>query len=341
MKNPTSEPLPNFDCKEVSPKAEMTIDKIELSGQQISRCCKQLIPGKDDVPLLNKIQNMAGQFPVRLARIGDEWYRIGGVIDKSGKRIAKDLIEWVERTYIESGHSFQTVIDYALEQQLIATRYTGKTLYYVVQTGAAAEDFILLEIDKTQDIADRFLINPDNLPEDQEEIIDPLDPASIESYNIGRSRYVYRRKTDIKLFMQTLNEHHSEEHPVQRFMDDWNRSSARDHDFSEDWIVRPYQHTGRYGEKIINAEIINVQKKQLPHLEDLVGKHGSNLHNVLTRFDRHAGYPFAWFYYMVKGKLVSPYNGEAVYRDITGDFAYLPKRDEAVLRDWVASPYNV
>jgi hypothetical protein len=42
---------------------------------------------------------------------------------------------------------------------------------------------------------------------------------------------------------------------------------------------------------------------------------------------------------MVKSKLVSPYSAKTVYKDITGDFAYLPQRDEAVLRDWIANPY--
>ncbi|MGR9117433.1 MAG: hypothetical protein ACU85E_16920, partial [Gammaproteobacteria bacterium] len=128
---------------------------------------------------------------------------------------------------------------------------------------------------------------------------------------------------------------------VNRFLDDWNRSSAGKSTFSKDWIIRPYQHTGRYGEQIINAEVINIQNQRLPHLEDLVGKQGNTLNNLLTRFDRQAGYGFAWYFYMLKGKLVSPYNGEAVYQDISGDFAYLPQRDEAVLRDWIASPYNV
>lgn len=320
----------------------MTEQIIALSGQKISKLCKQQIPGKDDSSLLNKIQAMAGDYPVSLARTGDEWYRIGGVVDKDGARITNDLIEWVDRTFLECGQNFQTLIDYALEMELIATRQIGRTLYFVIETGTKAEDFILLEIDKTLEVADRLLINEDHLPEDQEDIIDPLTPAMIESYDIGHSRYQYRRKTDIKLFMETLNQHHTGEHSVQRFLDDWNRSSsAAKQVFSHDWIIRPYQHTGRYGEQIINAEVINIQRQRLPHLEDLVGKHGNTLHNVLARFDRQAGYPFAWYFYMVKGKLVSTHNGEAVYRDISGDFAYLPERDEAVLRDWIASPYNV
>jgi len=61
----------------------------------------------------------------------------------------------------------------------------------------------------------------------------------------------------------------------------------------------------------------------------------------LTRFDRQAGYPFAWFFYMVKGKLVSPHCGVAVFKDISGDFSYLPERDVAVLKDWINTPYSV
>ncbi|MGR9074441.1 MAG: hypothetical protein ACU833_15375 [Gammaproteobacteria bacterium] len=309
-------------------------------GQAIGELCKRMSPGQGDQSLLAKIQSLAPDLPVRLAKTGDEWYRIGGVADRDGRRVSNDLIEWVERTFIECGQNFQTLIDHALEQELIATRQIGRTLYFVIETGEKAGDFILLEIDKTQEVSDRLLINEQNLPEDLEDIIDPLIPAAIENFHFGHSRYHYRRKTDIGLFMETLGRHHSGEHPVKRFMDDWDRSSASKYTFCRDWIVRPYQHTGRYGEQIVNAEIVNLQTQRLPHLEDMAGKHGNTLSSLLTRFDRHAGYPFAWFFYMVKGKLVSPHNGEAVYRDISGDFAYLPERDEAVLRDWIASPYN-
>lgn len=60
-----------------------------------------------------------------------------------------------------------------------------------------------------------------------------------------------------------------------------------------------------------------------------------------TRFDRQAGYPFAWFFYMLKGQLVPAQTGVAVFQDISGDFAYLPARDAAVLQDWMEMPYNV
>jgi hypothetical protein len=315
----------------------MIESKLNLAGQAITDCCKKIIPGQTDDVLLQKLQALTSDFPVYHAYTGDEWYKLGGVVDMNGKRIANDLIEWVERTYLECGQNLQTLIEYTLEQQLIASKQTGKTLFFVVQTGARAEDFTLIEIDKTHEVTDRMLVDENNPPEDLEEFIDPLQPLCIESTGLGHSRY-----TDVKLFMEVINEHHPVEHPAQRFIDDWNRSSAgQKFRMSEDWIIKPYRHIGRFGEQILNVEIINIHKSNLPHLEDFAGKKGASLKNILTRFDRHAGYPFAWFFYMVKGKLVSTHSAESVYRDLADDFAYLPERDEAVLRDWIAQPYNI
>jgi hypothetical protein len=320
----------------------MTETRLALAGQVLTDCCKKIIPGQNDEYLLSKLQSLIPDHTIRHVLSGDEWYRLGGVVDMDGNRIANDLIEWVERTYLECGQNLQILIEHALEHRLIATKQTGRTLYFVVQTGERAEEFTLIEVDKTLEVSDRMLVDENNPPEDLEELIDPLQPFCIESYGFGHSRYTYRRKTDVKLFMEVINERHVGEHPVQRFMDDWNRSSAgQKNRMSEDWIIRPYQHTGRFGEQIVNVEIVNTHQNNLPHLENFAGKKGSALSNVLNRFDRQVGYPFAWFFYMVKGKLVSPHSAEAVYRDISGDFAYLPERDEAVLRDWIASPYNL
>lgn len=319
----------------------MTETTALMDSQQISALCKTLLPGQGDENLLQKLQEMAGDFPVRLAQRGDEWYRLGGVIDSQNNRVANDLSEWVERSFAECGQNFQTLLEHALEQQLIATQIVGSTLYFVIETGQSAEDFILVEIDKVLEMSDRFMVNEDNPPEDQEELIDPIDPAEIESFNFGHARYIYRRKTDVKLFMEALKSNHLDEHPVQRFIDEWNSSSASETPFSSDWLILPYQHIGQYGERQVNAKIINTRSERLPHLEDLVGLSGTSLNQLLSRFDRQAGYPFAWYFYMIKGKLVSPHSGHAVYKDISGDFAYLPKRDEAILRDWISSPYNV
>lgn len=97
----------------------MTESRLNLAGQDITDCCKKIIPGQTDDLLLSKLQALIPDHPIRLALTGDEWYRLGGVVDMDGKRIANDLIEWVERTYLECGQNLQTLIDYTLEQKQI------------------------------------------------------------------------------------------------------------------------------------------------------------------------------------------------------------------------------
>ncbi|MDO9107243.1 MAG: hypothetical protein Q7U57_20055 [Methylovulum sp.] len=318
------------------------LDKALLNGPALAKICKNVLPEQNDQLLLAKLQALVPNCPVHLSRVGDEWYRLGGIIDSNGNRIANNLIEWTERTYIEGGKNLQTLIAHAQKQKLIATRQTGNTLHFVVQTGDKAQDFIQIDIDKTHEIADRWLVGEQHPPEDLEEFIDPLEPTCVEAFYIGAARYTYRRKTDVSVFMDEINKYHSLAHPAQRFMEDWNRSSAGHKSvFCNDWIIRPFQHTGRFGEQIINVEIVNTQHKSLPYQESPTGKKGTALNNLLTRFDRQAGYPFAWFFYMVKGNLVSSSTGIAVVQDINEHFAYLPERDIAVLKDWVSEPYSV
>jgi hypothetical protein len=320
----------------------MMPETLTLAGQVLTECCKNSIPGQTDDVLLEKLQSLTPDYSVKLAMSGDEWYKLGGIVDMAGNRVANDITEWVERTYIECGQNLQTLIEHSLEQKLIATKQTGKTLYFVIQTGQAAEDFILIEIDKTHEVSDRMLVNEQHPPEDLEEFIDPLNPCCIESYSLGRSRYTYRRKTDVRLFMEVINQRQPEKHPVQRFMDDWNRSSAGQKTaMCGDWLIRPYRHTGRFGEQVVNAEIVNIHADNLPQMEDITNKKGNSLSNLLNRFDRQIGYPFAWYFYMLKGRNVLPHCADSVYRDVAKDYAYLPQRDIAVINDWVKQPYTL
>ena len=320
-----------------------------LDGQQLTEICKTTVPDYrtrvegDDAQLLATLQALNPDYPMRLVTTGEEWYRLGGIVDSAGNRIANDVIEWTERTYIECGKNLQILIDYARQQQFIATRQIGNTLHVVVQTGSQAEDFVQIDVDKTHEVADRLVVSSSTPPDDLEEVIDPLVPEAIDSFFIGSAKYVYRRKTDVAVFMTEINKYHLQEHPVQRFMDDWNRSSAGQHAvFSEHWIVRPYQHTGRFGEQIINVEIMNAPHKHVPQLRrEGGGKKGLALQTLLRRFDNQVGVSFAWFFYMVKGKHIAEQNGLAVFQDINSDFSYLPERDVDVLNDWVNTPYNV
>jgi hypothetical protein len=310
-----------------------------FDGQLLNKLCKETLAGSGDEALVDRIQKAYPNFPLRLARRGHEWYRLGGAIKPDGSRVAADLNEWAERTFIECGQNFNTLLDYCEEGSFLATRHKGVSLYLVAQTGPAAEDFVQIEVDRTQEVADRYLIDADQPPDDLEELIDPLNPLSVEPFAVGAPRYIYRRKTEVALFMNELAKHRADRHPSQRFMDDWNASSAgQKMVFCQDWSVRLKQHKGKFGEQIMNVEVVSNRSRDLPRLESPEAKKGKALQALISRFDSQAGYPFAWFFFMVKG-LVSPHVGVSVHHDLSKDYAYLPEQDAAVLEKWIAKPY--
>jgi hypothetical protein len=318
---------------------EQPMPLARFDGQVLHKLCKDVLAGPGEASLLSNLQTAYPEYPLRIARLGHEWYRLGGVIKADGTRIAADVNEWAERTFIECGHDFNTLLDYCEEEKFLVTQHTGVSLYLVAKTGPRAEDFVQIEIDRTQELANRYLIDANQPPDDLEELIDPLCPVAVEPFAVGASRYSYRRKTDVALFMRELSRHRADRHPAQRFLDDWNASSAGQKKvFCDHWSLRLYQHIGRHGEQIMNVEIVLNQVNEIPRLESPEGKKGKALATLITRFDSQAGYPFAWYFYMVKG-LVSPHVGEAVNRDLSKDYAYLPDRDAAVLKQWAMTPY--
>ncbi len=311
----------------------------QFDGQLLNRLCKETLAGAGDGVLVDRLQKTYPEYPLRIARLGHEWYRLGGLIKADGTRIAQDVNEWAERTFIECGQNFNTLLDYCEEENFLVTQHSGVSLYLVAQIGPRAEDFVQIEVDRTQELANRYLIDANNPPDDLEELVDPLNPVGVEPFAVGASRYSYRRKTDVALFMQELGRHRADLHPAQRFMEDWNSSSAgRRKVFCEVWSLRLFQHVGRHGEQIMNVEIVHNRVKEIPRLEGADGKKGKALATLISRFDSQAGFPFAWYFYMLRG-LVSPHVGEAVQQDLSKDYAYLPDRDAAVLKHWAAAPY--
>jgi hypothetical protein len=312
-----------------------------FDGHLLGRLCKDTLASSGEEILVERIRQAYPDYPLSLARLGHEWYRLGGVIKPDGSRVAADLSEWAERTFIECGQNFNTLLDHCEEGRFLATRHQGVTVYLVAHTGPKAEDFVQIEIDRTQEVASRHLIDPDSPPEDLEDLIDPLTPLPVQAFTVGAARYTYRRKTEVALFMAELDRHRADAHPARRFMNDWNASNAGTRRvFCEDWSLRLYQHKGRHGEQIMNVDIVNNRVRDIPSLDGPEGKKGKALATLLGRFDSQAGYPFAWFFYMVKG-LVSPHVGEAVHRDLSKDYGYLPDRDAKVLARWIADPYCV
>jgi len=75
------------------------------------------------------------------------------------------------------------------------------------------------------------------------------------------------------IFMNEINKYHIEEHPVQRFMDDWNRSSAQQKAvLSGDWIVRPSDIQDASGNNKLTLNLSIPSKKTCRNWKILTAK---------------------------------------------------------------------
>ncbi len=271
------------------------------------------------------------------------WYRTGGVVDSHGEPVADNLREWVET---ESEGDVNTLLDHYAESGFIATRLMGKTHYFVAQIGEAAEDFVQLEVEELQEVQDHYLLNEDCLADDIEDIIDPSDTEKLSPEPVAELRYLFRKMTSISDFIHTMTEKMQGKNkafiPIQRFMQDWDRSSSKDaRYFCHHWVLALQEHTDAWGEPIMQAKPVSTYQQTLPIMDVKGDYRGSTLAKLVHGFDHKIGYPMAWYFFMLSHREVPFQLAEAIHKDLMGAYDYLPAKDLKILKDWSETPYGI
>ena len=312
--------------------ADEGVSRLEL---RIAELCNL-----DPVPqtpgeLLLRLQDVMPDLPVSHALSRGGWHRLGGVVDGDYRRVARHIRTWSED---ESGGDVEALLDKCADLRGFVTRLEGVTHYLTAPSGAGAADFLQVEIEQVQEVLDRPLWDPDWLPDDLEEFIDPMDYPHLQPEPVAESRLLCRRVLRVPDFMKSPDAGRD----IKRFFADWERSSAGESArLCDHWCLGIREFQDRSGEGHISAKPLAVGTDDLPELPDEAVSRGAGLANLIHGFDRNAGYHFAWFFHMLTRRRVSFGLAEAVHADQMGAFDYLPARDLAVLRDWYAQPYSL
>ncbi len=275
-------------------------------------------------------------FKMALSRGG--WYRQGGVIAADGTRIAETVDAWVKAQDDDIGLLLERYAD----QGLLVTRHTGRTHYLVAAYGPAPADFLQLEVEELQEVLDRQLIDPDHLPDDIQDIVEPVLPAVIDAQPVGAPCYRYRRLIDMRQIVARVAFADGRNGGLPRLSFDWSHSSAavRGH-FSDHWIVSLREHQDRYRNLVLSASLVSRHARELKSFQWNQEAVGVDMSMQLQAFDRAAGYISAWYFHLVAGTITPPKIAYAVLRDLDAGFSYLPDTEVALIRNWVADPYSV
>ncbi len=307
-----------------------------LDKDRIAEICRSALPDHMHRSLLSALGKLYPRIAFSVSRTLEGWYRIGGVVTASGERVTDDLVHWA---YREGENDFSGLLDYCRKAGLFATRIDGKVHYIVAPVGHRAQDFVQIEVEETQERLDRPLCG-DRVPLDIEDFVDPLAKEVRQDRPLGPPRYKLKRLTPVADMLCSMPMHGSSESAVTRFIQDWDRSSAKHHHrFCHHWALELHSYVGRYDERCHSIIPRASYSQPIPHLEDTGTVRGPQLANQIRHFDRKLGYPMAWYFHMLKRDQVPSHLVQAIIDDHGHGFAYLPETDRQLVQEWLERPY--
>ncbi len=310
-----------------------------VDANEFIQACAQAKPDEDQTDLLRcineTVKNM--QFRHVLSRTG--WHRQGGAVTAEGERVTSNLRTWAEQ---ESAGHISILLEKYIDKDLFATRLLGTTHYLVATTGNGSADFIQLEVEELQEVLARPLFDPDWYPESLEEFIDPVDFPELEPEPVASPQYLFRRAIPVAQTLEELRVERMGSRRMRRFMRDWNKSTAAMHTpFWNQWVIRFIPYADRYGDKKFNVRPLTTYKQLAPDVDGALIQRGAGLANLIRDIDRQAGYPMAWYFFMLTTPGIKHEIAWSVMEDHSAGFDYLPRRDIEVVQSWCDDPYSI
>ena len=290
--------------------------------------------------------------PCHFALTRGGWYRAGGLIRADGDRLADNLNDWLTQEMDACGDDLNEFFDRHADKDLLVTRHTGRTHYFVVPYGPEPAEFLQLEVEELQEVLDRKLWDPDAPPGDPLELGEPIKPLLAQPQVVGKPYYRFRRLTDIRHVISRLPAPIGDLHPLDRFLHEWRASrtgtqigdgtrGCSGKHFSEHWVIALREHHDRYNNVLLNATPVSLHARQLKSFQWNETLTGLEAGRQFEAFDRAAGYTGAWYFHLITSGLTPRNMAFTALHDIEAGFGYLGDLDTALLYGWLHKPYTL
>ena len=305
---------------------------------QLKEICSKVKPGRHHVSLVEAVGTVLPDLNFRYRTTLSGWYRLGGVVDEDGNRIADNLRAWAEA---ESDHDMFALYEQYGLADYFTTRLDGKCHYFVAPTGQDAADFVQLKVEELTEVVDRPLFVNDQVPDDLEDLLDPHGAfaARVEPKEMTPPRYVFHSVTDISALVSSQLSSEGSDLRYIRFLEEWGKTTASSKErFSDHFVLKLLPFLDRFGERKTEATPVPVKKLPLPS-DNVATMSGTSLSHFLKEYDKNAGFPMAWYFNMLVEQKIWPQIATAVYMDHQRNYRYLPDKDLEVLENWIRFPY--
>lgn len=310
-----------------------------VDANELVRACGDAKPEPDLTNFLARINKPVNSLQFRHVLSRSGWHRPGGIVTLDGRYVCRNIRTWVEQ---ESAGEVSTIYEKYADESWLATRLLGMTHYFVVATGQAAADFIQLEIEELQEVLTRPLFDSDWYPESLEEFIEPYDFTEMEPEPVTNARYLFRRVMPVAQTLEELTAEGMGSQTMKRFMHDWDSSTASMNTaFWKRWVIRFIPYTDRYGDKKLILKPLTTYQDLVPDVNKDMIQRGAGLANLIRDIDRQAGYPMAWYFFLLTTPEIKHEIAWSVRDDHSDGYEYLPDRDLEVIRAWCDDPYSI
>lgn len=127
-----------------------------------------------------------------------------------------------------------------------------------------------------------------------------------------------------------------------RLFDDWRESSAgrTGAEFCAHWFIDPTDWTDPQGRRWVSLIPQWATAKKLPKIEPKRSMTAYGLYDKLLAFDAKAGYPFAWYFFMLHGNRIGSWAAKMVLSAAEQGLIVMPEHDYRVLRRWGDHQYG-
>ncbi|SDG73269.1 hypothetical protein [Roseospirillum parvum] len=324
---------------------------------RLAAACADLDPHDGPEALIACLQASLPGLTFRLALTDPDWYRLGGLLDAEGRRLARSLEDWVEA---ESGGDVMTLLARHGGSGLLATSLTGKTRFLIADTGEGSLDFAQVEVEEVQEKVDRELLPAGWMPETIEDVLDPMSYTPLADNPLadnplGPPHYIFKDLTFFSEVGGELISDYTGDQRFRRFLEEWEGSSAgRTIPLRERWVITrapALDCQGTHHREVRPLSTRPELARRMTELARTAQAEGTgialptSLANQLQAIDRDAGHHLAWYFLAVATGQVPDPLMEALCRahvaaSRDGAPGFLAETDRAVLERWIEEPYH-
>ena len=310
-----------------------------LEAATVEACTRVSVAAGPGV-LAKELSKLSPELHFRRTLCRGGWYRLGGVLAPDGSRVSDDLEGWAEQMLDSEHGDMGALLEEYGDSGLNATRLVGRTHYFVAQAGDGPADFLQLEIEDLQEAISHSIFGRSPAPTQLEDLVDSHQGGQTGN-PVGLPFYAFRRLVHVGELLGRIRAQQPTPQGINRFVEDWGKSSAGAATaLSNQWVIAYREHLDRFRQNVVRANPVPALNGEPPIFTAMEGTRELALHDALMAFDRQAGYPFAWFFHMLTTKAVPHWVARQVVEDGMAGFAYMPRRDEDVVRNWLHAPYT-